>query len=79
MQNDDSNSKHNSDAELEELLEKEAELRRSYDDNILFLREIAGSSICSTEEQQRIVGDIDDLRKKLVRLEAKIWRIRYAK
>jgi hypothetical protein len=71
--------RRNADAELEKLLEQEAELRRAYDDNISFLRLMAGCSICSTEEQQRIVGDIDDLRKKLVRLEARIWRFKYGK
>jgi hypothetical protein len=79
MPNDHANSNHNPEVQLEELLEREAELRRAYDDNISFLRLVAKSSICSTEEKQRIVGDIDDLRIKLVKVQARIWRIKYGK
>lgn len=77
MADDDSKQSSDAEAKLATLCEREVELRRTYDDNILFLREMAGSSVCSTEEQQRIVGDINDIRKKLLRVEKEIWKLKY--
>ena len=76
MSNKKPETSGNPDAELQRLMAMEADLRHRYDDEIEWLRKIASVS-CSTEEQQRIVGNIDDLRKKLVRLEAKIWRLKH--
>ena len=77
MADDDSKQSSDAKAKLATLCKRETELRATYDDNIWFLREMAGCSICSTEEQQRIVGDINDIRKQLIHVEKEIWKLKY--
>ena len=72
----DDNSKERCDAgsRLEVLRKRQEELRYEYDDQIRWLREIA-PRFCDTEDQQRTVGDIDELRRKLIKLEKQIWKL----
>lgn len=61
---------------LSVLLTEHQKLTAGYDGEIRFLRQYA-PALCSTEEQHRMMGEIDTLRKKLVSLEAKIWKLQH--
>lgn len=74
MPDDDSKKQHGLASRLINLREKRAELGRKYDDEIRWLREVA-SYFSDTEEQQRIVGDIDETREKMVQVEEEIWKL----
>jgi hypothetical protein len=66
------------DAELRELLDEESVLRRKYDDEIRWLRDVA-TELCSREEQWHMKMRIDGLRRELVRLEVRIWHRKHAR
>ena len=65
---DDESMEHNSLAsQLNNLRKRRAELGRKYDDEIRWLREVT-SQFGDTEEQQGIVGDINETREQMVRV-----------
>ena len=74
MPEDDSKNQNSLASRLNNLRERRAELGRKYDDEILWLREVA-SHFSDTEEQQRIVGDIDEIREQMVQVEEEIWKL----
>jgi hypothetical protein len=74
MPDDDSKKQQGLASRLNNLRERRAELGRKYDDEIRFLREIA-PGLVDVDEQQRIVGDIDDIREQMVHAEEEIWKL----
>jgi hypothetical protein len=74
MPDDDSKEPSSLASRLNNLREKWAELGRKYDDEIRWLREMA-SHFSDTEEQQRIVGDIDKTREQMIQVEEEIWKL----
>ena len=70
---DDASKESDDTSQLDVLRKRQDELRREYDDQIRWLREVA-SHFSDTEEQQRIVGDIDEIREKLIQVEEEIWK-----
>jgi hypothetical protein len=74
MPDDDSEHQNSLALRLNNLREKRAELGLKYDDEILWLREVA-SHFSDTEEQQRIVGNINEIREQMVKVEEEIWKL----
>jgi hypothetical protein len=74
MPDDDSKNESSLASQLSNLRERRAELGRKYDEEILWLRKVA-SHFSDTEEQQRIVGDINETRVQMVQLEEEIWKL----
>jgi hypothetical protein len=74
MPDDDPEKQNGLASRLNNLRERRIELGRKYDDEILWLREVA-SHFSDTEEQQRIVGDIDEIREQMVNVEEEIWNL----
>ena len=74
MPDDDPQEQNGLASRLANLRERREELGRKYDDEIRWLREIA-PGFCDTEEQQRMVGDIDEIREQMVQVEEEIWKL----
>jgi hypothetical protein len=74
MPDDDPEKQNGLESRLNSLRQRRAQLGEKYDDEIRWLREVA-SLFSDTEEQQRIVGDINETREQMVRVEEEIWRL----